>query len=152
MLDYPMAVRSAQDIPQVRARLGQILGVVVPADGVLVQGALAARVVDVEHPVTTETYGDLLGTPATCRVLWSVENKLDEAAYQEGRRRMAVCATVLADQLDAEVCLTFQLDRVVMRRQGGVLDLLDWFPEWSDAEVLAQVPRPCRVVSDEGRL
>jgi hypothetical protein len=152
MLDYPMAVSSDHDLADATACVAQVLGLPRTTAGTLAVGALSALVTSVDHPITAQVYRELLGEPATCRVLWSVDNKLAEPAYLDARRLLAVSAARVSYQLDARTCLTFQLDRVVMRRRGGVLLLNDWFPEWSDAEVLALLPRPFDVVADEGRL
>lgn len=150
MLDFPMALATDQPVPVVGEVLADVMGV--PRDGALVRGALSAVVATVDHPVTAQTYGELLGRPATVRVLFSVENKGEEGAYRDGRRRLAVVAAELAVRLEAEACLTFQLDRVVMRRTGGELVLYDWFPEWSEVEVRDAVPSPVRMTDESGDL
>lgn len=151
-----MALAAAASVETVSDVLADVLGV--PRDGALVRGTLRAVVATVEHPVPAETYSELLGRPATARVLFSVENKTDEAAYREGRLRLAVVAADLAVRLDAEACLTFQLDRVAMRRTGGQLVLVDWFPEWTEPDVRSAVEAlgppspPTRVTSGSGEL
>lgn len=150
MLDFPMALATAAGVDDVRGVLADVLGV--PRDGDLVRGTLRGLVADVDHPVTAATYGELLGRPAAARVVLSVENKTDELAYREGRRRLAVVAADLAGRLDAEACLTFQLDRVVMRRTGGELVLYSWFPEWADPDVRASITAPVRVTDEPGDL
>lgn len=152
MLDYPMALRTDLPIDAVRAEVRSRTDALVGSLG-LPAGVLSAAVADVDHPVTSEVYAELLGAPATCRVLLSVENKVDdEAVYQAARRAMCVLAAGVAVATDAEACLTFQLDRVVMRRRGGRLELLEWFPEWRDGQVLADLGSPYTVTSEDGHL
>lgn len=150
MLSYPMALRSQHPLDEVEQAARGVLGV--PShDGEPVAGALRVAVRDVDHPVTAEVYRDLLGEPASCRVLWYVENKGDEEAYGTARRLMAVSAAELARRLDAEATLTFQLDRVVMRRQRGSLSLYRWFPEWQDPDVQSALREPFVLTDDDGR-
>ena len=146
-----MAVRSAHALPDVVAAVAEVLDAPVSGATVVSDG-LQALVATVEHPVTAETYAEILGMPATCRVLWSVENKTGEEVFTQGRRRLAVAAAQLAVRLDAEACLTFELEKVVMRRRGGVLTLHSWFPEWSEATVQAALPQPFELTDDAGRL
>lgn len=148
MLSYPMALATDATVEMVRQALADVMEV--PRDGALVRGALRALVADVAHPITAEVYADLLGRPATARVLFSVENKESEEAYSEGRRRLAVVAATLAELLDAEACLTFQQDRVVMRRTGGELVLFDWFPEWTEPGLREALPGTVRVTGEDG--
>lgn len=153
MLDYPMALRTDRPLPAVREEVRTASAALIEALA-LGPGMLRADVHDVDHPVTAEVYAELLGgAPATCRVMLSVENKTeDEAQYLAARGAMAVLAAQVAHRTDADACLTFQLDRVVMRRRDGRLELLDWFPQWAEPDVLARVPQPYVVTSEDGRL
>ncbi|MFS0699369.1 SitI3 family protein [Cellulomonas sp. 179-A 4D5 NHS] len=150
MIDFPMALAADEPVTVVAQVLADVLGV--PRGDALAVGALGAVVRTLDHPLTVETYDELLGRPATARVLFSVENKTDGESYREGRRRLATVAAELAVRLDAEACLTFQLDRVVMRRTGGELRLFAWFPEWSEPAVLGALRGPIAVTDEAGHL
>lgn len=150
MLSYPMALATDEPVEVVADVLADVLGV--PRGGVLVAGALEAVVRTLDHPLTVETYSELLGRPASARVVFFVENKIDMHECREGRRRLATAAAELAVRLDAEACLTFQLDRVVMRRTGGGLVLFSWFPEWSEPAVRGALRGPVSVTDEAGRL
>lgn len=152
MLGYSMALGTTVDLTAVRALAAALLGVEDNADGPLVSGGLQVLVTPVDEPLASEVYSDLLGLPATARVLMSVDNKVDDDDYLRANRAMLITAAQLAVQTDAEACLTFQLDHALMRRRSGVLYLYDWCTDWFEPEVQTQLPQPYTVAPDEGIL
>ncbi len=134
-------------------RLLDVLLAELSAELAVPRGVLSGSVGDVASPVSAGLYAELLGTPATCRVILHVDNKAtDDDGYFAAYPALAVAAVRLSDAVDAEACLTYELDRVVMRRRGGRLELFDWFRPWGDPAVLERVPRPFVVTPQDGRL
>lgn len=151
MLDYPMAIRATASSAEIQQALSGVLNA--PSeDGKVARGALTAGVRELQHPITQDVYAELLGFPATVGVTWWIDNKTGDQAYGDARTRLALAAPAVATQIDAEACLTHQLDRVVMRRRAGVLVLYSWFPEWHDPEIQAALPGPWEMTEDPGRL
>lgn len=152
MFDYPLAVATTRDRVAVEGELWSVLAAA-RSDFAVSADVLSASVDGLESPISAELYADLLGVPATCRVTFHVDNKAGDgddhlAAYPA----LCVAAVRLGEALDADTCLTFQLDRVVMRRRGGTLELFDWFRQWAEPEVLARLPQPYVVTAADGRL
>ena len=150
MFNYPMALATDEPVEVVADVLADVLGV--PRGGALVVGALEAQVRTLDHPITFEVYSEALGRPADVRVLFFVENKTGDDAWREAKLRLATVAAELAVRLDAEACLTFENERVVMRRTGGGLVLFSWFPQWSDPAVRGALRGPVSVTDEAGRL
>jgi hypothetical protein len=149
MLHYPMAIRAdaaAAELPQV---LSEMLDAPVE-NGDVTRGTLSVNIDDLEHPVSKEVFADILGVPATAGVDWWVDDKARDPA--DARILLAHTAPAFAARIDAEACLTYQLDQVVMRRRAGVLVLYSWFPEWHDPEIQAALPGPWEMTDDPGLL
>lgn len=151
MLHYPMAIRSTTSSSELDSTLSVVLGA--PSEnGAVTLDAITAKVREIDHPITREICAELLGREATAEVDWWIDNKAGDAPYGDARRRLALAAPAVATQIDAEACLTYQLDQVVMRRRAGVLVLYSWFPEWHDPEIQAALPGPWEMTEDPGRL
>lgn len=129
-----MGLGTTVDVPGLRALVGSILGVENGPQSAMTSGALSVRVSPIDHPISMETYSALLAGPATAIVSMGVENKGEEAAYHEAKGTMLVTAARLAVQADAEACMTFQLDKALMRRRSGELCVYDWYTDWLDPE------------------
>lgn len=152
VLNYDMGLRTTCTLPEIRECVAGILDVGLDADGRAIAGGLSVSVWSVDDPPYLQVYTDLLGLPATASVFLAVDNKGDEGLYIQARKAMAITATQLAVQTDAEACLTFQLDGALMRRRSGVLYLYDGYTDWLEPEVLDQLPQPYTVAPDEGIL
>lgn len=151
MLHYPMAVRTVVSVEDIVGALATLLGTD-PVDGRITIGALSVDIDVPDHPVTRSVLDDLLTAPGTCFVDWWIEDKGDAADYERARLLLARAAPALARELDAEACLTFQLDLALMRRRDGALELFSWFRPWGIAEVQESLEDPWTLVQDDGRL
>ena len=151
MIDYTLALATALDVDAVRDLARTLSGATQDAESRLVLPGLTVTVRDVGHPVSAQVLAEQLGVPATARVWLGVENKLDEQTYASAREQMAVLAARLAVESDAEACLTFELEHALLRRHGGALTLYDWFPEWSAPAVVAALPAPWQLSSQDVR-
>jgi hypothetical protein len=150
MFDYSLALRTSRSAAEVRSFVRSVTGGEPDGDETWVD-ALAIRVDDVDHPVVAQTLGDLLGMRATTDVWFGIQKNPAEA---DGcaRELMLTTAARPAEFADAEACLTFQLDRVLVRRVAGELVLYDWVPEWADPVVVAALVGPWTLTSDDGEL
>lgn len=152
MLDYPMAVATRHDLATVRDELADVVRDVV-ASFAVPEAVLSASARALTSPVSAQVHADLLGRPATCGVTFWVDNKAtDDDGYLAAYPAVAVAAVRLGEALDAETCLTFQLDRVVMRRRAGRIEVHDWFPWWAEPAVAAALPADHVSTGDPGRL
>ncbi|MBX9245986.1 hypothetical protein ICW40_14350 [Actinotalea ferrariae] len=152
MLDYPTAIATTRDPSAIRSELSTAV-VRATAELAVPEDVLSAAVSELTSPVSAELYSDLLGMPATCRVTFHVDNKATgDDTYLAAYPAMGLAAIRLGEVLDAEMCLTFQLDRVVMRRRGGSVVLYDWFRWWSSPELAPRLARNSTMTSDDGRI
>ena len=90
-----------------------------------------------------EMWLEFLGHPATTVIWYTLDFKTDWDQYQVAETVMAVSAAQLVERVDAVAVLSFQLDRVYMRRTGGTLYLIaGHFNPWENPDVLAKIPGP----------
>ncbi len=152
MFDYPMAIATSRDVAAVRSALGPLVEGAAAELGVP-SGVLSASVSELTSPVSAEIYSELLGVPATARVTFYVDNKAtDRDDYVTAYPALGLAAIRLSEAIDAEACLTFQLDRIVMRRREGRIELLDWWSWWDAAEAAGRLPAGAVRTSEGGRL
>lgn len=153
MIDFHLALATALDVPALRDLVLRLAGAEAATGdaGPVELPALTISVSAVDHPVTAEVLAEQLGRPATARVGFDVDNKDDADAYAAARVTMAVVAARVAVESDAEACLTFGLEHALLRRQGGVLTVYDWYPEWAYPQVTAALPGPWVVSSEDVR-
>jgi hypothetical protein len=103
-------------------------------------------------PWQRETYQENWGIDVNTVVSFGLGYKFDEDNFRAARRLLSVSAARLADALDTDAGLSYELDQKMFHRQAGVLHLYTWWPEWTLPEVLEQLPAPYELTDDPGQL
>jgi hypothetical protein len=153
MINFILALNCPGTPDHVRDILRAVVtGAAVDSDGRIHAGALTVHVRPVEHPITAEVLAEVLGMPANIQVGFAVNNKSDEPSYERAKAAMTVAAARLAVLADSEATLLYEHDHVFMRRAAGELILFDWWPQWSEPAIRAQLPVPWIMTSESGQL
>jgi len=103
----------------------------------------------VDHPVKQEMYRETWGADIRTSVFFGRGYKTDSEARQSATEVMSIAAAQLVRTLDSEGGMTWEHDRKIMRSQGGVLYLYDWWPQWTEPSIRAQLSEPYVLTSDD---
>lgn len=142
-----MTLSCAASRDVVESVISELLGCV-PVDGWMVRDALRCRVTAVDGPTVQE----VLDRPATVEVYWLVDHKSEvRGSVQEARVRMLEASARLAVAVDAEAALTLGFERLILRREAGVLTVHRWALENLEPQRLEGLP-PHELTNDDGFL
>jgi hypothetical protein len=131
---------------QIRDLVG---GELTDAAELFIMPELWASVSAVDHPLRQEMYRETWGIDTRTSVRFGRGYKTDPDARRSATETMSIAAARLVRVLETDGGMTWEHDRKVMRSEGGVLYLYDWWPQWTEPSVRAQLPEPYVLTSDD---
>jgi len=147
MFSYPLGLSSQKTTKEVENELLRLLGIRDLSEASERWPAVWKITVDdgsALWPPRQEMWLEFLGRPATTEIGYMLDSKTDWDQYQVAKDVMAVSAAQLVERVDAvAAALLFEVDRVLMRRAGGMLYLVkEQFGLWESPDILAKIPGP----------
>lgn len=150
-IDYVCDLDTDASIPEIASRVQVLIGGTLTTEEeqiMVVTNAIFANIRAIHRSPHQGMVPPGLGNRPANRNFFQPERFGAGGRSLAGRRDFTLASVKLGEDLDADVLLSFETERAIMRRQNGALTLYDWWPDWTNPEVMARLSSGYTLVSD----